>query len=247
MILCNINDNLQQLIQSVYSYWFNQFNFPNSNGIPYASNNGIMVYNESIKRKIPEDWEVETLRHNSLSNFIETGIPYFESKNYLATANVNNSMIKDGEWVTYSNRESRANMAPSIYSIWFAKMKNSVKHMAIPKNGEWMVEKYIFSTGFAGIQCNMNSFAYLYCLINEPFFENTKDILSHGATQQSVNNDDLDSIKIVVPPSEILVSFAEFANPLYEKICNIIRENQILCQQRDSLLPLLINGQITID
>lgn len=205
------------------------------------------MYNESIKRKIPEDWKVETLRHNSLSNFIETGIPYFESKNYLATANVNNSMIKDGEWVTYSNRESRANMAPSVYSIWFAKMKNSVKHMAIPKNGEWMVEKYIFSTGFAGIQCNKNSFAYLYCLINEPFFENTKDILSHGATQQSVNNDDLDSIKIVVPPSEILVSFAEFANPLYEKICNIIRENQILCQQRDSLLPLLINGQITID
>lgn len=190
---------------------------------------------------------VETFANNSLSKFIDTGISHFESKNYLATANVDNFTIKDGEWVTYSNRESRANMSPSIYSIWFAKMKNSIKHMCIPENGDWMVKKYVFSTGFSGIQCTKNSFAYFYCLINEPFFERTKDILSHGATQQSVNNDDLNSIKIVVPPLNVLKSFAEFANPLYEKICNIIQENQILSEQRDSLLPLLINGQITID
>ena len=242
-----INDNLQQLIQSVYSYWFNQYNFPNSDGLPYADNSGELIYNNVIKREIPKNWMVETFANNSLSKFIDTGISHFESKNYLATANVDNFTIKDGEWVTYSNRESRANMSPSIYSIWFAKMKNSIKHMCIPENGDWMVKKYVFSTGFSGIQCTKNSFAYFYCLINEPFFERTKDILSHGATQQSVNNDDLNSIKIVVPPLNVLKSFAEFANPLYEKICNIIQENQILSEQRDSLLPLLINGQITID
>mgnify|MGYP003536337114 CR=1 FL=1 len=242
-----INDNLQQLIQSVYSYWFNQYNFPNSDGLPYADNSGELIYNNVIKREIPKNWMVETFANNSLSKFIDTGISHFESKNYIATANVDNFTIKDGEWVTYSNRESRANMSPSIYSIWFAKMKNSIKHMCIPENGDWMVKKYVFSTGFSGIQCTKNSFAYFYCLINEPFFERTKDILSHGATQQSVNNDDLNSIKIVVPSLNVLKSFAEFANPLYEKICNIIQENQILSEQRDSLLPLLINGQITID
>ncbi len=242
-----INDNLHQLIQSVYSYWFNQFNFPNSKNLPYSKNDGEMIYNKLIKRKIPENWKVETLKNNSLSKFIDTGVQYFETKNYLATANVDGFTIKDGEWVTYTNRESRANMTPSICSIWFAKMKNSIKHMVIPENAKWMVKKYIFSTGFSGIQCNKYSYSYLYCLINDPFFEITKDILSHGATQQSVNNDDLESIKIVIPPFEILKSFAKFANPLFEKSCNIILENQLLCEQRDSLLPLLVNGQVSID
>lgn len=243
----NINDNLYQLLQSVYSYWFNQFNFPNVKGLPYSKHNGKMVYNKFVKRNIPKDWKVETLRNNSLSKFIDTGVQYFETKNYLATANVDGFAIKDGEWVTYSNRESRANMDPLICSIWFAKMKNSIKHMVIPENGEWMVKKYIFSTGFSGIQCNKYTYAYLYCLINDPFFEFTKDILSHGATQQSVNNDDLESVKVIIPPLEVLKLFAEFANPLFEKLCNIILENQLLSEQRDSLLSLLINGQVTIN
>ena len=170
----------------------------------------------------------------------------FDSKNYLATANVNGTTITDGEWITFTNREGRANMQPSIYSVWFAKMKNSVKHIFIPCNGQWMVDKYIFSTGFSGMQCDKETFAFVSCIIQEPFFEKTKDVLSHGATQQSVNNDDLDSIKIAVPPKHILARFAEQINPTFEKMCCLIKENQELIAQRDYLLPLLMNGQITI-
>ena len=241
-----INDNLQQLIQATYSFWFNQFEFPDENGKPYVSNGGAFIYNEQLKRNIPTGWTVETLRHNTLFNYIDTGVLPFDNKNYLATANVNGTTITDGEWITFANREGRANMQPSIYSVWFAKMKNSVKHIFIPCNGQWMIDKYIFSTGFSGVQCTEETFAYVACLIHAPFFEKTKDILSHGATQQSVNNDDLDAIKIPVPPQDILRKFALEINPIFNKICILQKENQELYAQREYLLPLLLNGQITI-
>ena len=137
-------------------------------------------------------------------------------------------------------------MQPSIYSVWFAKMKNSVKHIFIPCNGQWVIDKYIFSTGFSGMQCTEETFAYVACLIQAPFFEKTKDILSHGATQQSVNNDDLDAIKIPVPPQDILRKFALEINPVFNKLCILQKENQELYAQREYLLPLLMNGQVTI-
>ena len=186
------------------------------------------------------------MRHNTLFKYIDTGVLPFDSKNYLATANVNGTTITDGEWITFANREGRANMQPSIYSVWFAKMKNSVKHIFIPCNGQWMIDKYIFSTGFSGVQCIEETFAYVACLIQAPFFEKTKDILSHGATQQSVNNDDLDAIKIPVPPQDILRKFALEINPIFNKICILQKENQELYAQREYLLPLLMNGQVTI-
>ena len=186
------------------------------------------------------------MRHNTLFNYIDTGVLPFDNKNYLATANVNGTAITDGEWITFANREGRANMQPSIYSVWFAKMKNSVKHIFIPCNGQWMIDKYIFSTGFSGMQCTEETFAYVACLIQAPFFEKTKDILSHGATQQSVNNDDLDAIKIPVPPQDILRKFALEINPVFNKLCILQKENQELYAQREYLLPLLMNGQVTI-
>jgi type I restriction enzyme S subunit len=239
-----INAELESMAKTLYDYWFLQFEFPNENGKPYKSSGGKMVWNEELKREIPEGWKVDNLIESSLCEDIKAGVDYFETKNYLPTANINGEEITDGDYITFNNRESRANMQPVKNSVWFAKMKNSIKHLTIPENSDWFISKYILSTGFQGLKCSADSLAYIHCLINSDWFEKYKDVLSHGATQESVNNEDLKNIKFAVPTQEILKRFAEIVNPIIEKKFQIIKENQELVSLRDFLLPLLMNGQV---
>ena len=239
-----INSELEAMAKTIYDYWFLQFEFPNEEGKPYKSSGGKMVWNEELKREIPEGWEVETLLKNRLSSFIKTGVEYFEEKNYLATANIVNEEISDGNWITYENRENRANMTPMPNSIWFAKMKNSIKHLTLTNSVGWFLEKYILSTGFIGIKCKENTLGYLHCFINSQYFELKKDSLAHGATQEAVNNEDLNSIKLLIPSYNILNSFNKRIVPLLQKKIDNVKENQELTSLRDFLLPLLMNGQV---
>ena len=181
----------------------------------------------------------------SLCQTIKPGVELFDEKNYLATANVNGDVIVDGNQVTYENRESRANMEPTIYSVWFAKMKNSIKHISIPDSAEWFVKKYILSTGFLGLQCDEFTFPYIHSFINSEYFELHKDILAHGATQESVNEDDLKNIKTVVPPRDILVRYAELINDIINRKMQIIKENQELTALKEYILPLFMSGRLT--
>lgn len=236
---------LESMAKTLYDYWFLQFEFPNENGKPYKSSGGKMVYNKELKREIPESWKVENMMESSLCSDIKAGVEKFESKNYLPTANIEGESITDGEYVTFDNRENRANMQPVKYSVWFAKMKNSIKHLSIPENSEWFINKYILSTGFQGLKCTKTSFAYIHSIINSSWFETYKDILSHGATQEGVNNEDLKNIKYVVPSYNVLIEFNKICMPALEKKFSIIRENQELVSLRDFLLPMLMNGQVT--
>lgn len=241
-----IADNLEGLVKFIYDYWFVQFDFPDQNGKPYKTSGGAMEWNDELKREIPQGWQVSNLMENSLCDVIAAGVDHFERKNYLATANVVGEAITDGDDVTFDNREGRANMQPQPYSVWFAKMKKSVKHISIPGNAVWFLDKYILSTGFEGLKCTEDSFAYIHALIYSPYFEQHKDTLAHGATQEGVNDDDLKSIKFVIPPDRELRLFAEKINPLLEQKFALLGENQTLSALRDFLLPMLMNGQVKI-
>ncbi len=242
----NINSELEQMAKTLYNYWFVQFDFPDENGRPYKSSGGKMVWNEELKKEIPEGWEVENLANNSLSAIIPVGIEYFNKKNYLETKNINNELISDGAWISYDNRENRANMQPELNSIWFAKMKKSIKHITLPNNSKWFIDKYILSTGFFGIKCIYDAFSYIHCFINSDYFEAKKDILAHGATQKAVNNQDLERIPLIIPPTNLLKVFNSKIYNLLEMKLNMIKTNQKLTSLREFLLPLLMNGQALI-
>ncbi len=248
LILLNnkTNSELEQMVKTLYNYWFVQFDFPDENGRPYKSSGGKMVWNEELKKEIPEGWEVENLANNSISSIIPVGIEYFNKKNYLETKNINNELISDGAWISYDNRENRANMQPELNSIWFAKMKKSIKHITLPNNSKWFIDKYILSTGFFGIKCIYDAFSYIHCFINSDYFEAKKDILAHGATQKAVNNQDLERIPLIIPPTNLLKVFNSKIYNLLEMKLNMIKTNQKLTSLREFLLPLLMNGQALI-
>ena len=244
--LSSINDNLWQAISTIYDYWFTQFDFPNAYGKPYRTSAGELVWNDKIKRAIPSGWTVTSIISNPLTQVIKPGVDVFETKEYLATAEVTGTSIASGSTVDYENREGRANMQPVVNSVWFAKMKNSIKHLFLNKEMAPIIDSTILSTGFCGLQCSEKSFEYVASFVSNPRFEIIKDILAHGATQEAVNNDDMESIAFVIPSDEILEQYHTATKGMFAQISKNICENRELIKVRDWLLPMLMNGQATI-
>ena len=241
-----INDNLEQQLMLLYDYWFTQFDFPDNDGNPYQTSGGKMVWNDTLKRNIPENWKVQSVISNCLSSIIKPGVEIFNTKTYLATADVKGTSISTGTIVDYDGRESRANMQPSINSVWFAKMKNSIKHLYLNKEMQPIISSSILSTGFCGLQCNEISFEYIASYVSNAYFEIHKDMLAHGATQEAVNNDDLAGVHIIIPEDTVLRAYHETTQAIYAQISKNVCENQELVKLRDWLLPMLMNGQATI-
>lgn len=230
----------------MHDYWFTQFDFPDENGKPYQTSGGKMSVNNILKKNIPESWCVQSVYSNRLSSIIKPGVDQFDTKTYLATADVKGTSISAGTLIDYENRENRANMQPSVNSVWFAKMKNSIKHLYLNKEMLPIISSSVLSTGFCGLQCNEVSFEYIASYISNSYFEIHKDMLAHGATQEAVNNDDLISIHLVIPDDRVLHAYHNTAQPLYAQISKNICENKELVKLRDWLLPMLMNGQATI-
>ena len=177
---------------------------------------------------------------------IKPGIDKFNgSKHYIATAEVEGDKLNyNAPLIEYTTRENRANMQPIKNSVWFAKMKNSIKHICISENDDNLLNNYILSTGFCGIKCNDITYEYMINYINLPYFESKKNILSHGATMEGVNNEDLKSFQIHLPSKDKLECFHEKTKAIHCKISEINNMTNQLIRLKDKLLPLLINGQL---
>lgn len=241
-----INDNLAQMLRLLYEQWFYRFEFPNEQNLPYNRANGELEWNDKLKRRIPKGWKVQTMLSNELFSVISSGIDRFSTKKYYATADIIGTSIGEGSDIEYETRESRANMQPVINSIWFAKMKNSIKHLFLNKEMSSFVDNSILSTGFYGLKCNEISFEYIASVVSAPIFEITKDRLSHGATQQGIGDDDMANITLLIPDDTTLRKYHETTKGFFAKISNNILENKRLIAIRNFLLPLLMNGQATI-
>lgn len=230
----------------IYEQWFYRFEFPHAHNLPYKQANGELEWSEKLKRHIPKGWKVQSMLSNDLFSVVSSGVERFTSKKYYATADIIGSDIGEGNDIDYETRESRANMQPVLNSVWFAKMKNSVKHLFLNKEMLPFIESSILSTGFYGLKCSELSFEYIASVVSAPIFEITKDRLSHGATQQGIGDDDLANMALLVPDKATLSKYHEDTKGLYSQISNNILENKRLVAIRKFLLPLLMNGQATI-
>ena len=214
-------------------------------------NNAMIKKLQVLSQSIFNKFFSNETNHISLLDFpyieiIKPGIDKFEgSKHYIATAEVDNEKVDyNASLIEYETRENRANMQPIKNSVWFAKMKNSIKHIYISEADCMFCSNYIFSTGFAGIKCDDIVFEYLVDFINMPYFEIKKDILSHGATMEGVNNDDLKSIQIPFPSKNTLIDFHNKVKKIHCQITKLNEQTFKLNNLKEKLLPLLINGQL---
>ena len=243
------NKEFETFINTLFNYWFFQFDFPDKSNKPYNSSGGEMIWNSEINMKIPKNWSIDFIGSGISNSLIKTGINSFEKeKIYIATADVKNlDIINNSTYITMDDRPSRANMQPIEKSIWFAKMTNSKKIIFVDDISKELINNYIFSTGFSGIKCDEEYYYYVASFILNDNFEIMKDNLCAGSTMKAIKNENLRFIKFALPDKEVLIKYNEIIQPIFHQIYQNYLENDFLKQMQEFLLPLLISNQVKID
>ena len=233
-----INNNLYELSDNLYNEWFVKFNFPKFDG----------KLKESELGMIPEKWNVGYFDDGILTKIIKSGVQNFDGfKRYIATADVTNTDITNYTLVDYDNKPSRANMTPIKSSVWFAKMENSIKNILVDDYMGDILNNYIFSTGFMGMECFKNSVNYIWSIINNRKFIDIKNSLSTGTLMAGISNTTIVNFKYLIPDEETLLQYNLKLREINRKIYNNKKQNEILKQLRDALLPKLMNGEIDLN
>ena len=238
-----INDNLEAMAKQLYDYWFVQFDFPNEEGKPYKSSGGAMVWNEKLKREIPQGWHCGTLL--DIAEYTNG----LACQKYRPTDNNKLPVIKikemhdglsaDTEWVKADIPDDVKVFDGDVLFSWSASLE-----VMLWAYGNGGLNQHIFKvTSKNGYP---RSF-YFYQLIHyvgvfKQMAEARKTTMGH------ITQDHLRQSTIALPPN------IDVANKLEEKLCPvfdaIVKNNQeimALTKQRDELLPLLMNGQATVN
>lgn len=240
-----INRNLEAMAKQLYDYWFLQYEFPNDEGKPYKSSGGTLCTDEQTGRSIPSDWN--SCKLSNIENVIVTGkTPSTQDETNFGD---------DVPFITID--DIRRNLF--IYET---------ERSLSTKGAETQRNKYLTPgslccscigtvgvIGFAGRKAQTNqqinsidfqneaNREYLYFSLKLHFqYADAKT----GNTFANMNKDEFCNIPIINPKAELVSLFHTRTCPLFKVIDNNIKEINALQKQRDQLLPLLINGQVSV-
>ena len=197
---------LEEAAQRLYKEWFVDLHFPGHE-------------NTKIIDGVPEGWELKSVTNNHLFNVAKCPIALFNgNKTYYATADVEGTYFcNSGVKIEYDNKPSRAQIQPSLYSVWFARMSNSFKIVGFVEQNNNRREDSILSSGFAGFESHYERFGFLYCLISSQWFNDQKDRYATGATQVSITNEGLSRIRCLLPTTRLAEEFSLVTNKIIEE------------------------------
>lgn len=246
-----INAELEAMAKTLYDYWFVQFDFPfdfaqgkpAANGKPYKSAGGKMVYNPTLKREIPEGWEVKNLKDmvelvkgNVTPSEIDPNTPY------IGLEHINRKTIVLSDWAN-SDSANSDKTAFKKNDILFGKIRPYFHKVAVA------LFDGITSTDTIILRPKKNNFfgVSLETVFTDKFVE----IATQSSTGSKMPRADwnvLQNYKVPVPADEELLElFQSVFDASLQKIESSVMESKRLIELRDWLLPMLMNGQVTIN
>jgi type I restriction enzyme S subunit len=230
---------LEEAARLLFREWFAYFRFP--------GHEKVKIVDLGVRR-IPAGWDYLPFTKIKLFKKAPLGVPVFTNiRQYYQTSEIDSTSITgDGEEVDYENRPSRADIAPRINTVYFAKMKDTDKVLYFNKENTYLLEKALLSTGMVGFTTDEKYLGFLFGLLTSYEFVQYKNNFATGATQVSLNDASLKKIKVLFPAMNLVELYSEIVNPLLEE-CSLLRsQNQKLTQARDLLLPRLMSGAIEV-
>ena len=235
----NINQELEAMAKTLYNYWFVQFDFPDANGKPYKSSGGKLVFNEELKREIPEGWEVKYLTEEmdlqygfpfstKLFNSEGNGIPVIRIRDILNCSISNYSTEDvDGKYKLYKgdiivgmdgnfhiNYWNRENCYLNQRSLRIRSQEGSISEMQT----KFLIEPYIKAR-----EKNVS-----------------RTTVAHLSAR------DVNDLKLLIATDKIQAKANNIFKSYLKKIISNREQNQKLSELRDWLLPMLMNGQVTV-
>ncbi|WP_417558898.1 restriction endonuclease subunit S [Mesoflavibacter zeaxanthinifaciens] len=241
-----INTKLESIAKVIYDYWFVQFDFPDASGNPYKSSGGKMIYNEVLKREIPEGWKVLSLE--SICDIINgyafksewykaSGIKIIRTKNfengYLNLSDIN-YLEKEfaSEFEKYNLNTFEFLMVMVGASTGKYSIVNSNVLPALQNQNMW---RFVSKT---------SSQLYLNHKLRRIILE--LESTTNGSARGFFQKGTFLNKKVEIPENGLVKLFIEKVESIYRKIDNNLNENQKLAELRDWLLPMLMNGQVTV-
>lgn len=241
-----MNEELEGMAKLLYDYWFVQFDFPMSTaqaaalgkrhltGHPYRASGGPMTYHETLKREIPKGWALTTIGAFS-DNFDSKRIPLSKAERekrpgtipyYGATEVMDHidDFIFDGDYVLVAEDGSVMDDAgfPVTQFIYGKTWVNNHTHVLRAKNPD-------------------NNEFLLHSIKRIPVIN-----IMTGSIQKKITQDNLNAVPLANPTSDCLEAFSKIANTLRKQRTNLEQQTQELTTLRDWLLPMLMNGQVTV-
>lgn len=239
-----INTELESMAKAIYDYWFLQFEFPNEDGEPYKSSGGEMVWNEELKREIPEGWKVKGLEYfGLLSNGINYDKEEAGDKKYkiVNVRNISSSLL----FVNKSELDEIVLKANVADKYLLKRNDILIARSSIP--GAVRVLDDIDNTIYCGfiIRLELPSDLYRSYLVYQlKGYENTTATTSGGTIMQNVSQSTLKRLRFAVPDKKSVLTFNQKVYSIWAMIKVHMNENEELISLRKYLLPLLMNGQI---
>ena len=234
-----INQNLEALAKQLYDYWFVQFDFPDENGRPYKSSGGKMVWNDKLKREIPEGWDDGILI--DIANITMGQSPDGSSYNEVGEGMLFYQGSTDFGMRFPSVRQYTT--APSRY----AKRGDILMSVRAPVGSINIANNdCCIGRGLSAINSKLGSTTHLYYILNDLriAFEQRN---AAGTTFGSITKEDLYSLPIIIPSHEVIRAFDKICSPMFDRQMILGEEIDNLIKQRDGLLPLLMNGQVSVN
>ena len=234
-----INHNLEAIAKQLYDYWFVQFDFPDENGKPYKSSGGAMVYNENLKRNIPEGWNDGIFA--DIANITMGQSP--DGSSYNETG--------EGE-IFYQGSTDFGIRFPSVRMYTtsptrYAKQGDILMSVRAPVGAVNIANSdCCIGRGLSAIYSMIGSITYIYYVVHylKVRFDNLN---TAGTTFGSITKDELFNLPVVVPSNDMIERFEVICKPIFNKQMEIGFEIESLDKQRNELLPLLMNGQASLN
>lgn len=226
---------LEAMAKLLYDYWFVQFDFPDENGRPYKSSGGKMVWNEALKREIPEGWSIAEM--GSVFEITMGSSPSGES------LNENESGTEFYQGSTDFGRFYPIERVYTTSPVRFAKKQDVLMSVRAPVgNMNFALNDCCIGRGLAAIRHKSPLYAWNTLRTFQPYFDMFNGA---GTTFGALTSDDLKKKLAVVPAADVLNAYCNQVASIEIALRNNERENRQLESLRDFLLPMLMNGQVS--
>ncbi|PKH30227.1 restriction endonuclease subunit S [Acinetobacter radioresistens] len=239
-----IIENLEVISKTIYDYWFVQFNFPNADTKPYKSDMGKMVYNSILKRNVPEDWQVDTLWNiadflNGLPMQKFRPAPHEASLPVVKIREMNNGIDNDSERASINIPKKALIKNGDLLFSWSATLD-----LKIWSGGDAALNQHIFKVLPKQKYLNAKSYVYFELLNYLNHFKMIANL--RKTTMGHITTEHLKQAHILVPPSSLIESFEKKIESNFQMQQKLNIENLKIQELMNWLVPLLINGQISI-
>ena len=241
-----INQNLEAMAKQLYDYWFVQFDFPNEEGKPYKSSGGKMVWNEKLKREIPEKWHSDNIC--LIADILSGGTPSKQINEYWNCGNIpffgptdyNGSMfqLQTADKITESGLQ---HCSSALFE------ENTIIITARGSIGKLVIvgTPMAMNQSCYALKSRNGEYEYLYFLTIQ-MIESLK-AKGSGSVFKSIIASDIENTMLCVANRGIISLFCDKVCPIMKQIKKNTQEMIHLTKQRDELLPLLMNGQVSVN